>query len=152
MRQQLLPLFPKDIKLLTLTLGVLEKEGKVCYVHSGATIYEHGKEELHKFRFFTSNLLLQGLCKNVDIVRVFHVSSDSVGRWKKKLSEEGEEAFFSEENRHGRSYKLLPAVVDRIQSKLEKGQSVNSIAKAEGISEGSIRYALKKGRLKKKRK
>ncbi|MCH7512868.1 MAG: hypothetical protein IH947_02840 [Bacteroidetes bacterium] len=79
----------------------------------------------------------------------FHVSSDSVGRWKKRLEEEGEGAFFKPDNRHGRNYKLLPDVLDRIQSKLDEGQSAYSIARQEGISEGSIRYAVKQGRLKK---
>lgn len=45
--------------------------------------------------------------------------------------------------------KLLPDVLDRIQSKLDEGQSAYSIARQEGISEGSIRYAVKQGRLKK---
>jgi hypothetical protein len=72
-----------------------------------------------------------------------------VSRWKKKLSEEGEKAFFKPETRHGRSHKLLPQVLERIQRKLDEGQSAYSIAKSEGISEGSIRYAFKLGRLKK---
>jgi DNA-binding CsgD family transcriptional regulator len=39
--------------------------------------------------------------------------------------------------------------LDRIQAKLNQGQSSYSIAKEEGISEGSIRYAINLGRLKK---
>ncbi len=102
------------------------------------------------FRFITSNLILQGRCTNQDISDTFHVSTDSVRRWKQKLSEEGEVAFFKEESRHGRSYKLLPDVLDRIQNKMNEGRSPNSIAMEEGISEGSIRYAVSLGRLKKK--
>ena len=56
----------------------------------------------------------------------------------------------SEDKRHGHSHKLLPHVLKRIQSKLNKGQSVNSIAKQEGISEGCIRYSVKTGKLEKK--
>jgi transposase-like protein len=33
----------------------------------------------------------------------------------------------------------------RIQSKLDKGKSVNSIAKEEGVAESAIRYGLKQG-------
>ncbi len=73
-------------------------------------------------------LILQGLCNNQDIVDTFHVSTDSVRRWKKKLSEEGDGAFFKEESRHGRSHKLLPTVLDRIQGKLDQGRSSCSIA------------------------
>lgn len=136
--------------MITMTLGVRERAGSVYYLHSGVPIFSHEANDLTMFRYITSNLILQGLCNNQDIADTFHVSTDSVRRWKKKLSEEGEGAFFKEESRHGRSYKLLPNVLDRIQGKMDEGRSPNSIAKGEGISEGSIRYAISLGRLKKK--
>lgn len=149
MGQLLLPIFPGDTRMITLTLGVREYDGTVFYLHSGVPIFSHLSDDLTKFRYITSNLILQGLCNNQDIADTFHVSTDSVRRWKKKLSEQGDVAFFKEESRHGRSHKLLPTVLDRIQGKLDQGQSSYSIAKEEGISEGSIRYAINLGRLKK---
>ena len=146
----LLPIFPDDTEMITPVLGVRRQNQVVHYLLSGMPIYSHGEYELNKFRFISSHLVLQGLCKNCDIARVFHVSADSVRRNKKLLSEQGEEAFFREDLRKGKSHKLLPDVLERIQSKLDQGQSNYSIAKEEGISEGSIRYALSKGRLKKK--
>jgi DNA-binding CsgD family transcriptional regulator len=149
MGQILLPLFPPDTRMITHTLGVREQNGTVYYLHSGEPIFSHDPGDMNMFRYITSNLILQGRCTNQDIVDTFHVSVDSVSRWKKKLTEEGEKAFFKPEMRHGRSHKLLPDVLDRIQGELNKGKSAYSIAKAEGISEGSIRYAFKHGRLKK---
>lgn len=149
MGQLLLPIFPSDTRMINMTLGVREHAGSVYYLHCGVPIYSHETNDLTKFRYITSNLILQGLCNNQDIVDAFHVSTDSVRRWKRKLSEEGEGFFFKEESRHGRSHKLLPDVLDRIQVKLDNEQSVCSIAKEERISEGSIRYAISLGRLKK---
>ncbi len=150
MGQLLLPLFPDDTTMITPVLGVRKKDDTVYYLLSGMPIYSHLESDLNKFRYITSNLILQGLCKNCDIARTFHVSDQSVKRYKKKLSEKGEEAFFREDLRKGRSHKLLPDVVKRIQEKLDKGQSNYSIAKEENISEGAIRYAIGKGYLKKK--
>jgi hypothetical protein len=45
----------------------------------------------------------------------------------------------------------LPKVLARIQIELDKGRSVNGISKEEGLSEGTLRYAIKQGKLKKKR-
>lgn len=135
--------------MITMTLGVREHDDTVYYLHSGVPIFSHESNDLTKFRYVTSHLILQGLCSNQDIADAFHVSTDSVRRWKKKLSEEGDGAFFKEESRHGRSHKLLPGVLDRIQGKLDEGRSSYSIAKEEKISEGSIRYAIGLGRLKK---
>jgi hypothetical protein len=150
MGQLLLPLFPEDTEMITPVLGVRKQDQEVHYLLSGMPIYTHGEHELNKFRYISSHLILQGLCKNCDIARVFHVSADSVRRNKKLLSEQGEEAFFRKDLRRGKSHKLLPDVLERIQAKLDQGQSNYSIAKEEGLSEGSIRYALSKGRLKKK--
>lgn len=150
MGQILLPLFPEDTEMITPTLGVRKQDGTVYYLHSGMPIYSHGEHELNKFRYITSNLILQGLCRNCDISRTFQVSTDSVRRYKKILDTEGEEAFFRKDLRQGKSHKLLPDVLQRIQDKLNTGQSAYSIAKEESISEGSIRYAIGLGRLKKK--
>ena len=93
MGQLLLPLFPKNTLFLTSTLGVQEERGTVVYFHSGAPIHSHQKDDLNKFRYITSYLLLQGLCSNKDIVRVFHVSTDSVRRYKNQLFTKGEGSF-----------------------------------------------------------
>jgi transposase len=150
MGQLLLPLFLEDTQMLTPVLGVREQGGFVYYVLSGLPIYSHGQEDLLRFRYITSHLILQGLCQGCDVERVFHVSSDSVRRWKKVLHEEGEAGFFKPESRHGHLYKMLPEMMERVQKKLDAGQSNYSIAKEEGLSEGSIRYGLKQGYLKKK--
>ena len=147
----MLPLFPSDTQLLTPVIGVRESDGYVHYFLSGLPIYSHRKDDHFRFRYITSHLALQGLCSNQDIVDLFHVSSDSVRRWKKKLSEEGEIVFFGGiDGRHGHSSKLLPSVLARIQLEMDKGKSVYSIAKKEGVSEGSIRYWIKQGQLKKR--
>ncbi len=150
MAQLLLPIFPHNTEFLTPNLGVFQKNSSVFYLFSGVPIFSHGIDDLNRFRYTTSHLLINGLCQNVDIVRVFHVSVDSVRRWKKKLSEHGEAAFFSPVISHSSTHKLLPDVLVRIQQKLNEGKSVNSIAKKENISEGSIRYGFKQGWLKKK--
>jgi len=149
MGQLLLPIFPSGTRMINMTLGVREHDGTVYYLHSGVPIFSHSSDDLTRFRFITSNLILQGRCTNQEIADTFHVSTDSVRRWKNKLSGEGDVVFFKEESRHGRSHKLLPVVLARIQGKLDQGQSSYFIAKGEGISEGSIRYAISHGRLKK---
>lgn len=149
MGQLLLPIFPNDTKLITPTLGVREIKGIVCYFHCGVPIFSHEAGDLSSFRFITSNLIKQGQCTKQEIADTFYVSFDSANRWTKQYEAKGGSVFFNEESRHGRSYKLLPPVLERIQVKLNTGKSVNSIAKQEGISEGSIRYAISQGRLKK---
>ena len=85
----------------------------------------------------------------VEVEKTFGVSADSVQRNVKKLLEEGESAFFSPDNRQGRSHKIIGALKDRIQKDLDQNKSVNSIAVKNKVTEGAIRYAIKQGYLKK---
>jgi DNA-binding NarL/FixJ family response regulator len=57
--------------------------------------------------------------------------------------------FLQKKNRHGNAYKLTPERIERIQNALDAGKSNTAIAKVEDVSEGSIRYAIRKGMLKK---
>jgi len=136
--------------MVSSTVGVYERDDLVQYIINGLPAFSHGKEDLQGFRYITSNLIHQGLCKGTEVERCFCVSSDSVLRSLKKYRAQGEEAFFSSENRHGHSHKIRGVVLESIQKKLDKGQSVNSIAREHKIREGSIRYAVKQGYLKKR--
>ena len=147
-----LPIFPKDTKLISACLGVYEREDIVQYLINGLPSYCHSKDDLNAFRFITSNYIELGLCSQAEVQRCFQVSLDSVRRWHRKYKQRGKAAFFGEENRRGKSYKILGERKERIQKALLAGKSVNSIAKKEGISEGSIRYQIKTGKLKKKKK
>lgn len=150
MGQLLLPLFPTDTEYLTSTLGVLKADKSVFYLHSGVPIYSHLEEDLQNFRFITSKFLCQKLCTASDIVRVFHVSTDSVGRYKRQLEQKGEASFFAPDRRHGHNYKMTEKVQQTAQELLSEGHSQNSIAKQLGLSEGTIRYWVGKGILKKR--
>ena len=79
----------------------------------------------------------------------FGVSEDSVHRYYNKFREQGETGFFGDDARHGKAHKIVGQRRLRIQQKLDKGQSVYSIAKEEGVRESAIRYQVKQGNLKK---
>jgi len=144
----LLPIFSQEVKLLSPVLGVFEKDSIVTYLHAGAPIYSHVKDDLKSFRYITSKLILQGLCRVIDISDCFGVSYDSVKRHVRKLRESGDSGFFKD-NRRGSHYKLVGSVVSRIQRYLDEGKSNSEIARLEDISEGTVRHALKTGLLKK---
>lgn len=147
--QLLLPIFPVQTTLITPSVGVYERDGIIQYLVNGLPIYSHAKEDNDAFRFITSNFIHQGLCRKVDIERAFGVSEDSVSRAYKKFMAKGEAGFFGPDARHGKAHKIVGVRRERIQSKLNKGQSVYSIAKQEGVMESAIRYGIKQGYLKK---
>ena len=149
MMQLLVPIFPDKTSHLTPTLGVFEKDNIVNYLHCGVPIRHHPSDDLNYFRYTIAHLVDQGLCRQSDIVRVFHVSCDLVYRSVKKLREQGDQGFFGTEQRQGHSHKMIAEKITKAQSSLDSGMSQSATARKLGVSEGTIRYALNQGRLKK---
>lgn len=144
-----LPIYPKETRLINEQLGVYEHDGLVQYIVNGLPVYSHSKEDINAFRFITSNFIHQKLCRKVEVENFFAVSEDATHRYYKKFLSEGETGFFGDDARRGKAHKITGACRQRIQVKLDKGQSVNSIAKEEGVRESAIRYGIKQGYLKK---
>lgn len=145
-----LPLFSPDAIMISSCIGYYSRDGIVQYIVNGLPVYAHGEDDLNSFRFIVSNFIEQGLCSKAEIQRAFHVSEDSIYRYHKLYKEKGADGFFGERPRaKKRCHKVVGQTKEKIQKFLDKGESVNSIAKRIGISEGTIRYQIKQGLLKK---
>lgn len=146
------PLFPSGTGLINPTLGVrTDADDMVWYLHNGAPIFFHATGDQGKFRYVTSHLVFVGLCTQAQVMRFFHVSESSVQRYLKIYREKGEAGFIGGSGRKGGvSYKSTPEFLREVQSRIDKGQSQSSIARDLGISEGTIRYQMGLGALKKR--
>jgi transposase len=145
-----LPFFPKEATLVSQVLGVYERDGIVQYIVNGLPVYCHEADNMSSFRFITSNFIARKLCRKADVERCFGVSESSVQRWYNVYLREGERGFFGTDGRKGIPTKMVDSRLQRIQTKIDQGQSVNSIAAAEGVAEATIRYWKQKGYLKKR--
>lgn len=148
--QLILPIFPKDSKALSRMVMVHEKDKTVYYYANGLPIFSHGYSEINSFRYITCNLIEHGLCKAREVAEFFGIPENSVSYQLRIYRKEGAIAFFSRDVHDKKSHKLHGELLLRVQRGLDKGLSNNQIAKQEAISEGTIRYALSKGTLKKK--
>jgi len=147
--QTTLPIYPASTIFINSSLGVCQEDGIVTYISNALPIYSHASTDYKTFRFITAKLVLLGRCSQKEISDCFCVSYDSVKRSVRKLKKTSDSGFFTEENRHGNAYKLTPEKLERMQKSLDAGKSNIAIAQIENISEGSVRYAIKKGMLKK---
>lgn len=147
--QLTLPLFSSDVTLISPNVGFYCSDGIVYYLINGLPVYSHKESDIQAFRFFTSNLVSKNLCKRTEIKRAFHITIDQVNRACKIFESEGESGFFKPENRHGHCHKLIGENLARAQGLLDAGQSNVAIGKACNVVESAVRYAIKKGYLKK---
>lgn len=98
MPQTHLPFFPEDITLINTRIGFQKREGIVFYFFGSMPVYQHKENDLLSFRFFTSQIVVNGNATQSEIVRAFGISSISVKRWVKRYREEGLDGFLTKKN------------------------------------------------------
>ena len=90
----ILPIFPVESTPINNLVSVMKKDGRVYYFNGCMPIFTHGEEDLGSFRMFTSQLYVNGICKQRQIAEAFGISLISVKRSVKKYLEKGPGVFF----------------------------------------------------------
>ena len=95
---------------------------------------------------FTAQLICQGACRQVDIVRAFGVSKNSVIRSVNKYRAGGVKAFYTPRATRGASV-MTPEVTAQAQQLLGAGRSRREVAEQLGLKLDTLRKAIQQGRL-----
>ena len=148
--QMQLPIFPSSTKLINSNVGFFEKDDFVYYLHNGSPIYCHDKNDLNSYRYITANLVVTKLCSPSEIAKALGVSSRNIQRYAKTLREKGTDWFFQREEKRGDAHKLTSELLEEAQMLIDKFYSVVDVARLLGVTEGALRYHIKKGNIKKK--
>jgi len=144
--QALLPLVPDGATRINDRFSVVRQNKTWTYFCGVNPIFQHPDHEAHSFRMFTSQLVCQDACKQVDIVRTFGVSSNSVKRNVKKFREEGTEGFYQPRQRRQGNV-LTDEVLAQAQNLLSQGASRSDVADELGVLRDTLRKAINQGRL-----
>jgi len=146
MPQAILPIFPAEATPINPLVSFEKRDGQVYYFHGCMPVFSHGEKDLRSFRMFTSQLVVNGNCKQAEIVRAFGISAISVKRYIKKYRKGGTAAFF-EKHRKRKPRVLTPEALQRAQEMLSQGQSRSEVAKALELKSDTLYKAVCSGRL-----
>jgi DNA invertase Pin-like site-specific DNA recombinase len=109
-------------------------------------VFSHAQADRASFRMFTSQLVVNGNCTQMEIVRAFGISAISMKRYVKKYRKEGVTGFFK--TRAARSARVLtPEVLQKAQELIEQGKERNAVAAQLGIKSDTLRKAIQAGRI-----
>lgn len=151
-RQLHLPLFPAEGERLGDQCSVVERDGTVWYFHYDMPIFSHAVDDRASFRMFTSSLCDQGLCKQVEIERVFCVSAISVKRAVKQFREKGVKSFFVKNKPKRKPRVFNDQTCAEVQALLDDGLSPREIEERIGIKADTTRRVIQSGRLTRSKK
>jgi prepilin-type processing-associated H-X9-DG protein len=146
MPQGQLPLVPNDATPINSSLSVVKAGGRWSYFCGFHPVFFHSENDHHSFRMFTAQLICQGMCKQMEIVRTFGVSKSSVARSVKKYEEGGANRFYAKRNGRGGSV-ITEEIRVKAQELLNLGHSKQDTAETLGIKYDTLRKAVSDGRL-----
>lgn len=149
MPQIQLPVFPVGTTTITAELAFERRDDQVVYLNGHLPVFTHGITDVASFRFFTTQLIVNGTASQGDIARAFGLSATTIKRCVKRFHERGASAFFvSPPRRDGK--KLTPERLVEVQLLLDQGHNVPAITVRVGILATTLHKALDSGRLKKR--
>ena len=122
-----------------------KKEETVYYFNGYMPIFMHIESGIGSFRYITSQLIVNGVCKHKEIVNCFGVSDISVNRWVKRYKESKELANFVSKKKSG-NLKPTDEVKAQIQVKYSQGGSLREIADELLIKKNTIQKAILQNR------
>jgi len=76
MPQALLPLIHDGATQINALINVVQENGEWTYFCGLQPVFRHAAQDQRSFRMFTAQLVCQGACQQVDIVRTFGVSKN----------------------------------------------------------------------------
>jgi len=146
MAQEIIPIFPDDLTPITDYISFAKQDGRIYYFHGIMPVFSHAEDDIKSFRMFTSQLVVDGNCRQVDIINAFGVTKISVKRNVKKYREGGQEAFYKK--RKGPKPRVLtPEVKNQAQELLGEGKPPSQVAKKLGLKSDTLSKAIRSGRL-----
>ena len=141
-----LPLIPNGSTPVNNVLSVEKTGSRWTYFIGLHPVFFHEEKDRRSFSMFTAQLVCQGVCKQVEIMRAFGVSKSSVGRAVEKYRKGGAKAFFRNRKGHNGSV-LTDQVKADAQEMLNLGMGKHEVAEKLGIKYDTLRKAVSDGRL-----
>lgn len=151
MPQIQLPVFPAGCVDINANLAFENRNQQVTYFNGHLPVFTHEATDLESFRFFTTQLIVNGSASQNEIVRAFGVSLTTVKRYVKKYRQGGSKAMFQPPGRR-QGTKLNPERLAQVQQLLNEGMAVPAISKEVGVLATTLHKAIKQGRLQIKKK
>jgi hypothetical protein len=141
-----LPLLADGATRISDLISVARENDQWIYFCGAQPVFHHAERDAHSFRMFTAQLVCQGACRQVDIVRAFGVSKNSVIRSVNKYRAGGVKAFYTPRATR-RASVMTPEVRAQAQQFLGIGWSRGEVAERLSLKPDTLRKAIQQGRL-----
>jgi len=121
--QQILPIFPQDMKIVNYQVGFKQIDDFVHYFVNGMPVYCHAKDDKNGYRFVLATLVNNKFCSTTELSESLGVNKKNVERYAKNLRDKGMSHFFNRKETRGQCYKFTSGKMQEAQRLLDLGRS-----------------------------
>ena len=149
MIQKFLPLLPDGAEPVNNNLAISRSQGEIVFFNGYCPMLTCAENDPYDLRLAQGVLCAANIVKPAQLAKVLGVNRSTVSR-NKAIYEKGGPLALMIDKTNRSAYKLDRQKLHIAQRLLDKGINQNKIAEAVGVTEGCIRYTIKKGSLVKK--
>lgn len=149
MTQKFLPLLPEGAEPVNNNLAIFRSQGEIVFFNGYCPMLKCSDNDPYDMRLAQGILCSSNIVKPAQLAKVLGVNRSTVCR-NKVLYEKGGPVALMVDKTNRSAYKLDNKKLQTAQRLLDKGANQNRVAKEIGVTEGCLRYWIKKGDLVKK--
>ena len=144
MLQSYIPFLPDGAKLVNDHVAIYRHDSQIEFYTASGPIFSCLENDLYSLRLAQGIIGTQTHVTASQLASALNVNRSTVYRNVKKYEQGGPTALIIDKGNR-EAYKLSGNRSRRVQALLNKGYSLKAAAKQIGVTEGCIRYAIKKG-------
>ena len=145
MLQRPIPLLPEGAKPINDHIAVFNSEGEIIFLNATCAIFKCSDNDQYGIRLAQGVLCSANAVRPAQLARALGLNRSTVCRNKAAYEQGGAQALLNDKSLNRSGYKLDEEKRRRAQNLLDQAVSVKKIGETVGVTEGCIRYAIRKG-------
>lgn len=145
MLQSYIPFLPEGAKPINSHVAIYRHDGKIEFFTASGPIYVCRESDAYGVRLAQGIIVSQTATTPAEFAKALNINRTTVYRNLDKYQQDGPSALIIDKKSNRNAYKLNGKTKRQVQTLLNKGYSLKAAAKQAGITEGCIRYAIKRG-------
>jgi transposase len=143
--QTYIPFLPEGTEPINNHVAIYHHDETIEFYTASGPIYSCQESDAYGVRLAQGIIVTQTATTAAELAKALNVNRTTVYRNVKMYQQNGPAALIIDKKSNRNAYKLNGKTKGQVQTLLNKGYSLKAAAKQVGITEGAIRYAIKKG-------
>ena len=145
MLQSYIPFLPEGAKPINNHVAIYRHDEKIEFFTASGPIYSCKESDLYGLRLAQGIIVTHTATTPIEIAKALNINRTTAYRNLKRYQQDGPVALIIDKKSNRKAYKLNGKAKRQVQTLLNEGCLLKAAAKQAGITEGCIRYAIKKG-------